>query len=269
MQPKYFLVIFLVLALIGFASAETIYTTQGMGETDKGESGVLVPLGIPASYMYLYTWISLGFLALIAASASQRNGEFWAILLPLFASMFVWFGWLVMPTAQGIGIIIMCGVLAFAVYMKGKQQEKFGIAGPGGPFLNIVFWMIVTQASVGFVNALGLFSGASNASTTPLQYQNVDLVSTVPNAMSTGGLFTGLTASLYFAGECAIAAMVLTGKVLMTIVYFKGFVLGLAPFLAESAAVDQFLTVMTVAIDVVILFAIWNWYFKPPVGETP
>ena len=263
------LILLLACLLIGVVSADTTsYATQGAGETDKGESGVLVPIGIPVQLVYVYTWISLGFLFLIAAGASQRNGEFWAILLPIFASMFVWWGWLVMPTSQGIGIIFMSGILAIGIYFKGKQQEKFGIAGPGSPFLNIVFWMIIVQASIGFINATELFSGTGNSAVTPLQYQNVDLTTVVPDVAKTGGFFQDLTSDLYLLGSGAWAAMTMMWKVLISIVYFKSLVLSIAPFLADVAMVDLFLNVITVAIDFIILVAVWLWLFKPPMGET-
>lgn len=265
---KPLLIILLACLLIGAVSAETTYATQGAGETDKGESGVLVPIGIPVQLVYVYTWISLGFLFLIAAGASQKNGEFWAILLPIFASMFVWWGWLVMPTSQGIGIIFISGMLAIGIYFKGKQQEKFGIAGPGSPFLNIVFWMVIVQASIGLINATDLFSGTGNSSVTPLEYQNVDLTTAVPEVAKTGGFFQDLTSDLYLLGTGAWSAMTMMWEVLISIVYFKSLVLSIAPFLADVALVSTFLDVLSVAIDFIILVAVWMWLFKPPMGET-
>lgn len=266
---KLWIIPLLIMLLLPCVSASTtVYATQGIGETDKGESGVLVPIGIPVELVYIYTWISLGFLFLIAAGASQKNGEFWAILLPIFASMFVWWGWLTMPTAQGIGIIFMSGILAIGIYFKGKQQERFGIAGPGSPFLNIVFWMVIVQASMGFINATGLFDGTGNSAISPLQYQNVDLTEVVPDIAKTGGFFQDLTSDLYLVGTGAWAAMTMMWKVLISIVYFKSLVLSIAPFLADVTIVDLFLNVITVAIDFIILVAVWMWLFKPPMGET-
>lgn len=258
---------FLLMFLVGFASALTTYEEQYAGETDKGENGVLVPLGIPVEYVYVYTWISLCILFLIAASASQRNGEFWAILLPLFAAMFVWWGWLIMPTEAGMGIIIMAAVLAMGIYFKGKQQEKFGIAGPGSPFLNIVFWMIVIQASIGFINATGLFSTMGNAAITPLKYQNVDLTTSVPKYAQTGGVGADIASTMFFAAQAVYAALTMMWSVLMGIIYFKGLVLSIAPFLNNYAIVDLFLNVITVGIDFIIAVAVWTWLFKPPIGE--
>lgn len=270
MKYKHLILLVAMLFLIGVSTASPVYLTQGMGETDKGLDGVLVPLGIPIQFHYVYNWISLGFIFLIAATASQKNGMFFAILLPVFASMFVWFGWLSLNTenaqAKEIGIIIMCGVLAVGLYFKGKQQQSFGISGPGSPFLNIVFWMIMLQASIGFINASGLFDSGTGSAITPT-YPNIDLQTNVPSYASTGGFFAGITDQLYLLTTAVISAWTMIWKVLAGIVYFKSLVISIAPFLANNAIVDLFLTVISAAIDFVVLLAVWIWIFKPPLGE--
>ena len=266
MKPKHFILITLLMLLVSIASAGVVQDTQYGGFTGKGPDGVLVPLGIPITYVYLYTWISLCILFLIAASASQRNGEFWAILLPLFAAMFVWWGWLVMPTEAGMGIIIMAAVLAIGIYFKGKQQAAFGIAGPGSPFLNIVFWMIIMQASIGFINGVGLFTFAPSA-VTPTAYQNVDLAASVPAYAQTGGVGADVTATLFFAAQAVVSSVMLFWKVVMGIVWFKSLVLSIAPFIGQYAIIDLFLNVISVGIDFIIAIAVWTMLFKPPMGE--
>lgn len=56
-------------------------------------------------------------------------------------------------------------------------------------------------------------------------------------------------------------------NVILSIVYFKGLVLSIAPFLADSTIVDLGLNVFTVAIDVVISYTFLTWFFKTPPGE--
>ena len=265
-HKHYFAVILILTLLVGFASAGVVQDSQYAGVTGKGPDGVLVPLGIPVTYIYLYTWISLCILFLIAASASQRNGEFWAILLPLFAAMFVWWGWLVMPTEAGMGIIIMAAVLAIGIYFKGKQQAAFGIAGPGSPFLNIVFWMIIMQASIGFINSVGLFSFAPLA-VTPLEYQNVDLASSVPDYAQTGGYNANVVSTMFIAAQAAVSSVTLVWNILIGIVWFKSLVLSIAPFIGQYAIIDLFLNVISVGIDFIIAIAVWTMLFKPPMGE--
>lgn len=268
MRSRYLLLIVSAISvLVQTSSAATQYASQYYGVTMLGPTGVGVSLGFPAEYMYFYNYISLGFLFLIATSASERNSSFFALLLPLFAAMFAWWGWLVVPTGSQLwGIVICCGVLAVAVYMKGKQQEKFGIAGPGSPFLNIVFWMIVIQASIGFINASGLF--AFNPSVTPDQYQTVQLSTTVPNIAGTGGWWNTITSDAYLIGSAAFAAWGMLWGALSAIVNFKALVISIAPFMATSPLVDTLLTVITIGIDFIIAIAVWMWLFKPPLGET-
>lgn len=270
MKNKYLITLIFGLLLVDIVSAE--YGEIWSGVTGKGENGVMVPIGIPVQYVYVYTWISLCILFLIAAGASQRNGEFWAILLPLFAAMFVWWGWLIMPTSTGMGIIIMAAMLAIGIYFKGKQQEKFGIAGPGSPFLNIVFWMIIIQASIGFINALNadgsIFGNPSmNAAATPTRYQNVDLAQDVPKLAQTGGAGADIASTMFFAAQAAYAVIILFWKVVMGIIWFKSLVLSIAPFLAQYSIIDLFLNVISVGIDFIIAIAVWQMIFKPPIGE--
>jgi hypothetical protein len=263
MKHKYFIVMVLLMLFVGTASA--YYEESWSGETGKGIDGVMVPLGIPPDYLFVYTWISLCFLFLIAASASQRNGEFWAILLPIFAAMFVWWGWLAVPAETGMGIIIMAAILAMGVYFKGKQQASFGIAGPGSPFLNIVFWMIIIQASIGFINGIGMFD--QNTAPTPLKYQTVDLAATVPAYAQTGGVGADIASTMFFAAQASYATVMLFWKIVIGIIYFKGLVLSIAPFIGAYTAVDLFLNVITIGIDFIIAIAVWTMIFKPPIGE--
>jgi hypothetical protein len=227
----------------------------------------MVCLGFPVEFIYFYNYISIGFLFLIASSASERNSSFFAILLPLFAGLFAWWRWLVLPSFEQVGgVIICCAVLAVAIYMKNKQQEKFGIAGPGSPFLNIVFWMVVIQASIGFINSMGMFE--YNAMITPEVFQNVVLADTVAMHMGAGGVWSAINSVVYLAGGLAISALMMMLNTLLAIVYFKGLVLSIIPFAGGIPVVENMLMVITVGIDVVIIYAIFLWYYKPGAGET-
>ena len=266
-------IVLLVIAAFGLlvstASAVVSYAPAYSGLTMYGDcpGGAMVCLGFPIEFVYFYNYISIGFLFLIASSASERNSSFFAILLPLFAGLFAWWRWLVLPSFEQVGgVIICCAVLAVAIYMKGKQQEKFGIAGPGSPFLNIVFWMVVVQASIGFINSMGMFE--YNVMVTPDVFQNVVLANTVAMHMGAGGVWSAITSVAYLAGGLAISALLMMLDTLLAIVYFKGLVLSIIPFAADIQIVDDMLMVITVGIDVVIIFAIFLWYFKPGAGET-
>lgn len=249
---------FLLISLSGLIAtvSATSYAEQYIGVTCLGPTGVLVDLGFPVGYTYFYNYISLGFLFMIAASASERNNEFWAILLPLFAAMFMWFGWLVGPSAEQLwGIVICCGVIAVAVYIKGRQQAKFGIAGPGSPFLNLVFWMIVLQASIGFINATDLF--AYNSAVTPDQYTNVQLSEDVTNITGTGGFWDSITSDAYLLGMAAFSALTMLWKTLAAVVNFQSLVLSIASWMASNPLVSTMLIAITIGIDFMIAVAVW------------
>jgi hypothetical protein len=281
MKPRYFIGIILMVALVGIVSADTI--SQGAGLTMDGTcNGIRAPL-LPCTtaynqYVWVYTWISIGFLGLIAGTASQKNAAFWAFLLPVFAAMFVWFGWMQLSAVNGvdqmprlIGIIIMSGMLALAIYMKGRQQENFGIAGPGNPILNIVFWMFMIQASIACINAIGMFGDVGNASSTLNGIQNGisgDLQSNIPAISETGGFLSGLTSDLYLAGAGVIAAFLFLIKIVVSIVWFQSLVLSIAPFLAGNTIVGYFLTAMSVALDFAYAILFINLIFKLPMGES-
>lgn len=258
----------LILSIAGLIStvSATSYAEQYIGVTCLGPTGVLVDLGFPPGYTYFYNYISLCFLFLIAASASERNNEFFAILLPIFAAMFMWFGWLVGPSTEQLwGIVICCGVLATAVYIKGRQQAKFGISGPGSPFLNLVFWMIVVQASIGFINATDLFN--YNAAVTPDGYTNVQLTEDVQNITGTGGFWDTITSDAYLLGAAGFSALMLLWKTLAAVVNFQSLILSIAPWLSGSPLVSTMLVAITIGIDFMIAIAVWTWLFKPPAGE--
>jgi hypothetical protein len=262
---KALLILVMAALVVAPVLAADTYFMQSAGETDKGPDGVLVPLGIPTDYLYIYNWISMGFLILIAASSSQRSSTFWAILLPVFAAMFTWFGWLMPPSEeQTFGIIIMCFALAVAVYLKGKLQERFGVSGPGSMFLNIAFIIIIIQASMGFINAVGMFDVPSSTSD---QYKTVDLHEKVPQVMQTGGFFDTITSDLYIMGAAAFSAVVMVLKIAYAIVYFKSVIVSIAPFIVNYTAVSLFLDILSVGIDIIIVMALFLWYFRPAGGE--
>jgi len=266
MRTRLALLFITLTGLVASVSAAT-YASAYSGFTALGPNGVMVDIGFPIEFIYFYNYISLGFIFLLATSASQKNSSFFALLIPLFAAMFAWWGWLVVPTGSQLwGIVICMGVLAVALYMKTTQQEKFGIAGPGSPFLNIVFWMIVIQASIGFINASGLFS--LNVAATPDTFQNVALLGNVPTIVSVGGWFSQITAPLYLLGTYAISALLMLWNVLISIVWFKALVISIAPFLSEFPLVDHLLTLLSGAIDFIIIVAIWIWLTKPVAGES-
>jgi len=95
---------------------------QGWGVDMKGPSGVGIDFGLPLGW---YQWISISILFLMASMASQRTKQFWVILIPVFAAIFLWAGWFT-GQSNSWGIIVFVAVLGGIIYLKSSLREKFG-----------------------------------------------------------------------------------------------------------------------------------------------
>jgi hypothetical protein len=108
--------------------------------------------------------ISLCFLFLLSSIWSEENARFGYILVPLMAAFFWWAGFL--PYAYlttVIPLIVFMGVIAF---MRSQLKYKWGVFGTsGGLIYKVVFYLIMIQMAIGYINGIGLFGG--NLAATP------------------------------------------------------------------------------------------------------
>lgn len=183
-----------------------------------------------------YNWISMGFLFLIGAMSSKRMTRFFSLLIPIFAIIFVWFGWLNSPNPiSTYSVIAMCGILGAVTYMKGSLRENFGGGGPGSLLINIVFYMLILQACVGLVNATGVWVHQSpsgmNVSlnsvsetglpNSQMYITNSNLTTSIPSVTNSGGWMQGIVDMITITGQLAVSTLVLLVKVLLSIVAFS------------------------------------------------
>jgi hypothetical protein len=110
------------------------------------------------SSVILLELIALLFLFLLASVWSEENVRFGYVLVPLMAAFFWWAGFL--PFAYlttVIPLMIFMGVISF---MRAQLKVKWGFFGTGGGILyKIVFFLIMVQLAIGYVNGLGMFAG--------------------------------------------------------------------------------------------------------------
>jgi hypothetical protein len=182
------------------------YVTVAGSVLMNGPTGYLVSLGIEnvldaTTATMMYNYIALGILFFIAAFAGARNEARFCITVPIFAGVFVWFGWLKSPQPlQSLAVIIICGLLGVMVYLNEVNHEKYGIKGPGSKLMNIILFIILFQAAIGFTNSLNLFAagpsqvptgqctiGNQSVGATCDAYGNIQL-SSVSSVSSSGGL---------------------------------------------------------------------------------
>jgi hypothetical protein len=245
---KSLLILFLVCSIVGTANAAQSWDRS---LTCKGPLGLLVPIGIEqvpgltaAQIVWFYNIIAVGCLMLMGACASERNLRHFAILLPLLAAMFVFFGWLQSPNATVTwSIVLGCGFLGGLIYMKESLRENWGIGGPGSTLLNIAVYLIIFQCIVGIVNspAVGLFT--QNVAPTPAEYQSIDLKSQVTELSNTGGLMQDLISYGSLFVTMAIGAIKAFISIIQAILLFSSTVMQVFPIFTDSPMVVALLVV--------------------------
>jgi hypothetical protein len=101
--------------------------------------------------------IALSFIFLLASIWSEENVRFGYVLVPLTAAFFWWAGFLPFGyLATVIPLLIFMGLIAF---MRAQLKVKWGFFGTGGGILyKLVFFLIMVQMAIGYVNGMGLFN---------------------------------------------------------------------------------------------------------------
>lgn len=153
------------------------------GVTSKGASGVMVDLRLPSATYY--PWIALFLLFLITALASKGNVRFMAIIIPIMATIFWWFGW--MTFSYTAAVVPFACLLGAIFYMKGSLRENYGVGGSGSMLVNIVVFMIILQMMIGFINGIGVFNQAGTMNPSN-EFSNVDLLTIQNGTQNFGGI---------------------------------------------------------------------------------
>ncbi|MCK9593532.1 MAG: PKD domain-containing protein, partial [Methanoregula sp.] len=153
------------------------------GITAKGPNGVLVDLRLPNTSFY--PWISIFLLFLITSLASKNNIRFFAILMPLMAAMFMYFGWF--SSTYLVSVVPLCIFIGALYYMKGSLRDNYGVGGPGSMIVNIVTYLMIFQVVIGFISVLGIFNQSAMIAPSN-QFSNVDLTEIKMNVSEIGGV---------------------------------------------------------------------------------
>lgn len=264
------LVIFAVM-MIGVVSAD-VYTnvSSSRSVTTKGPYDILVSLGIeyvvtPLDAAYLwYNFISVGLLFGCAGLASKRNTGSVALLIPVISGLCIWFGWMHSPDpVMTVGVLCFSTIIAAAIYMNDQLHMNFGIGGPGSKAMNIIFYMLILQAVVGFVNTSAIW-GDNNIGVKSSQYQNVDLQAEVTTLSNSGNLLGTALSSATIILDIAISTVKVFISVLVSIFLFGAALILIFPFL-NTPIVVLFLSIVTVILDYLFIKMMADiFYFKLP-----
>lgn len=243
-----------------------LYEMAGMGATLSGPAGVLVSLGVEKvvttlpAITAIYNYFSIFTLLLISVMASQRDVKFISLIIPLWAGLCMFFGWLKFVDAgSGFGIIVVCCMIAIMNYMQETRHEKFGIAGPGNTIIKIFTFVVVLQCVVVFVNSDAVFNGlfpggdTQRISASNNQYSNIDMSTQITSINNTGGLFAQIVDIVSASTQIAISALRLLGECLLSIGLFAVVLAQVFPWITDAGAIG-------VAFLVALQFAIWTMY---------
>ena len=117
--------------------------------------------------------IAMCFLFLLASVWGEENARFGYILVPLMAAFFWWAGFLPYAyLATVVPLMVFMGAIAF---MRSQLKFKWGVFGTSGGLLyKVVFYLIMIQLAIGYINGIGLFSG-DFAPTPSNEYTTYDL----------------------------------------------------------------------------------------------
>src|SRR5271157_3232414 len=214
----------------------------------SGASGILVPLGFEnfmsvQSAQMFYNYIAVILLLLIASVTGSKGEAAWCVIIPILGGLEFMFGWLTFgnPT-NAVACLVVAGILGVGLYMNDQNREKYGIAGPGSKYLNIMMFIIVFQVCLGMIPTLGIFGAQATSapvfnqsycppSATCTQYSNIQFQSslgTINGASSLGtvgsvlyGLTTAFIGMIQFLFQ-AFVAVVTSASVITNLVQRYG-----------------------------------------------
>lgn len=107
-------------------------------------------------------WFAVAILFLIASVWGEENVRFGYVVVPFFAGIFWWMGWIQFSyLATVIPIIIFMGIFSF---LREQLKIRWGVFGSGsGILIKIVAFVIFIQFAIILVNGLLIFDAPSYA----------------------------------------------------------------------------------------------------------
>jgi hypothetical protein len=249
----------------------------------NGPSGILLPLGfenymdIATARMY-YNYIATILLVAIAATAGTRAEPAYCVITPIFAGMFMLFGWLSFANhGNAVAVMVITGVLGVMIYMNETNHEKNGLAGPGSKLLNVVFFIIMFQVILGVMPALGTFdSSATNApsygqaycppSANCASYSNVDVKQSMSSTADGGGFLSGVVSIITGSVTAFIAMLTFLVKAIIDTIFSASVIAtlieGVWPGVTASAPFLAFWGMLSCVFWACDLIFISNAYLK-------
>ena len=253
----------------------------------KGLLGILIPLGIEnfvsaTQATYLYNLISVSIILFIAAMSGPRSEAAFCIVVPIFAGIFEWFGWLRLATpSQTQSLIVMTvimGVFGVMLYMNDQNKQNYGTIGPGSKVFNIAIFLMMFSAALTFATGLSIIPvgptqpipGTCSVGLTCDQFNNIDFTTTTASLTKAGGLDIGNAAGWMVENGLKFGIILIN---MMVGIFFLPVVLtqtmnGVFPGIGANAAWVLFMGVLWVVIIVIYVVGFYEFFTKAPAGST-
>jgi hypothetical protein len=255
-------------------------------------TGILVSLGLEkvlplGTAIMMYNYSAIAFLLLLAAFASSKGEARMCIVLPIFAGVFMLFGWLNAPDpAKEFAIVVICGILGIAIYMNEQNRERHGVKGPGNKLMNIVYFLVLFQVATGIVASmnpfgLGPITPTSNMcmvgnSTWGAQCDasgTIVLDQSINSVASSGGLLGDIQAVAAMLGTIAVSILTMLVTIAMSIVAFPVILNGIITSIGWGSLVTNpmyltFLAGLEAVCIINFTLLVFTWYYKPPLSSS-
>lgn len=254
----------------------TIYSTL----TASDSYGLLVNLHfhdfLPADKAAMcYTAISAFLIVAVAASSSALHESKMSLLTVALTAALMWIGWIhTSDDTRYWGVLIFLLVLSIIMIMNDRNAELYGRGGPGQKIITAAVMIALFTGSFGFITTGGILPADTPISGTTQnqicnQYTcdsagNVDLGASVSTISNTGGIDV-ISAATGFV-TLAVSALLMMINILSCVVAFSVVMTAAFPWMAASPQLSAFFSILNIGFIIMYLLAIWQWFFKPPVG---
>jgi hypothetical protein len=255
----------------------------------KGLLGILISLGIEnwvsaTTAYYCYNLISVAIIIFIAAMSGPRSEAAFTIIVPIFAGLFTYFGWLRLATpsqTQGLFyLIVMMGVLGIIMYMNDQNKQNYGVVGPGSKLFNIAIFLALFGACLTLISGFSITGlvtpqaaptpGTCYAGATCDQFNNIDVTTTTNSYKAAGALDVGNAAG--WMAENGLKMAVGLINILAGALFFPAILYstlnGLFPGIGSSTAYAAVLGFLQITVLLIYMIAGYEFFTKAPAGST-
>jgi len=254
----------------------------------KGLLGILISLGIEnwvtaTQAYYLYNLISVAIILFIAAMSGPRSEAAFTIIVPIFAGIFMFFGWMRLATpsqTQGLFyLVVIMGMLGVLMYMNDQNRQTYGTVGPGSKLFNVALFIALFTASLTVVSGFSIFP---TASTQPVQgtcavgftcdaYNNIDFTTTSNSFKGAAGDIQAgsmLTGGLEMAWKMTLMVISILVGIFAFPLVLNSVMNGIAPGIVAYPAYILILGLLELGILFIYIIGILDFFGNRLAGST-